>query len=125
MLKTGRGVAASALMAVGIGGTSATAQKGGKPRVGSPSEGVFADSGEAGTSGADQLRSDRYETVLCHKDGEPSRYCGGTFTDPETGLTYGGVGRECPRINARSSDYAFRTLVHDPVRLGGASNEHP
>ena len=100
------------LLAIGIGQT-VTAQKGKPPTVtAGPSDAVFADVGESGTPGADRIRSDGYghETSACYRDGEASRYCGGTFFDPETGLTYEGVGPECSRITVESSYYAFRTI---------------
>ena len=113
MLKTGWVAATAVLLATGIGQTVTIAQKGKPPTVtAGPSDAVFADVGEKGAPGADRIRSDGYgsETSACYRDGEASRYCGGTFPDPETGLTYDGVGPECSRITADSSHYAFRTI---------------
>jgi hypothetical protein len=84
------------------------------PKVtGGPSDAVFGD-----LDGVDRIRSDGYVTDLCnpnHPDGAPageaSRYCGGTFTDPDTNLTYEGVGPECSRISYGSNgEYSFRTI---------------
>jgi hypothetical protein len=101
----------AALLAIGLTGTEMSAQKGKKPSpgiAGGPSDAVFAD-----LEGLDRIRSDGYLTSACASGlpGEESRYCGGTYTDAETGLTYGGVGPECSRISYGSNgDYSFRTL---------------
>jgi hypothetical protein len=92
-------------------GVGAHAQKNKPPAMtGGPSDAVFADL--TGASG-DQIRSDGFITQECSSGmgGEASRYCGGTYTDPATGLTYGGVGPECSRISYGSNgQYAFRTI---------------
>lgn len=99
------------VLAIGITGTDTSAQKGNKPSpsvTGGPSDAVFAD-----LDGLDRIKSDGYPTTACSSGvlGEESRYCGGSFTDPETGLTYGGVGPECSRISYGSNgDYSFRTI---------------
>ena len=104
------------LLAVGLTGTEMSAQKGKKPSpgiAGGPSDAVFADLEGVDGIRMDRIRSDGYLTSACASGlpGEESRYCGGTYTDAETGLTYGGVGPECSRISYGSNgDYAFRTI---------------
>jgi hypothetical protein len=109
------GVALLAVVLMAVATAPIGAQKG-KPApkvTGGPSDAVFGD-----LDGFDRIRSDGYPTELCNPNypssapaGEESRYCGGTFTDPETGLTYEGVGPECSRISYGSNgEYAFRTI---------------
>ena len=104
------GVALLAIVLATTGTAQMAAQKG-KPTptvTGGPSDAVFAD-----VVGLDRIRSDGYPTALCGTGnaGEESRYCGGTFTDPETNLTYEGVGPECSRISYDSKGtYSFRTI---------------
>ncbi len=104
------GVALLAIVLATTGTTQMAAQKG-KPTptvTGGPSDAVFAD-----LDGVDRIRSDGYPTALCGtgNPGEESRYCGGTFTDPATNLTYEGVGLECSRISYDSKGtYSFRTI---------------
>ena len=98
------------LMAVGALTPEIAAQKGKPtpPASGGPSDAVFAD-----LAGVDRIRSDGFQTIECGSGvaGEESRYCGGSFTDPETGLTYDGVGPECSRIlHGSGGEYTFRTI---------------
>lgn len=111
MTRTGATLWVSLLL-LGIAGGPLSAQKG-KKITGGPSDAVFRDNGSATDPGADRIRSDGFLTQACASgaDGEQSRYCGGNYMNPDTGLTYGGVGQECSRISYGSNgSYAFRTM---------------
>ena len=107
-MRTGRTMFAVVVAVIATTAGSSTQGNKAPAIVGGPSDAVFAD-----LTGVDRIRSDGYFSPpsACGKPGEESRYCGGTLFDPETGLTYEGVGPECSRISyASSGDYSFRTI---------------